>query len=78
MQGRDRYNPNQALLMILLTRKAEFSSSHYYWSEQLSAEATGVTLGKASRPVAVTSAEVPTPTQRPVDRALPARGLRMR
>src|SRR5580698_761327 len=34
---------NGCLLMILLTRKAEFSSSHYYWSDQLS-EAENVRL----------------------------------
>ena len=47
-------------------------------SGQLSAEATGAALGETSRPAAVTSAEAPRPTQRPADRTLPARGLRMR
>src|SRR5277367_1810911 len=47
-------------------------------SGQLSAEATGAALGETSRPAAVTSAEAPRPTQRPADRTLLARGLRMR
>jgi hypothetical protein len=47
-------------------------------SGQLSAEATGAVLGETSRPAAATSAEAPWPTQRPADRTLPARGLRMR
>ena len=34
--------------MILLTRKAEFSSSHYYWSEQLSAEENVRLFGKCA------------------------------
>lgn len=34
--------------MILLTRKAEFSSSHYYWSDQLSADENLRLFGKCS------------------------------
>jgi len=34
--------------MILLTRKAEFSASHYYWSEQLSAEENLRLFGKCA------------------------------
>ena len=34
--------------MILLTRKAEFSSSHYYWSDQLSAEENLRLFGKCA------------------------------
>ena len=34
--------------MILLTRKAEFSSSHYYWSEQLSEEENLRLFGKCA------------------------------
>src|SRR6202051_2717087 len=47
-------------------------------SGQSKAWASGSTLGFTSRPVAVTSAEAPRPTQRAADRTLPARGLRMR
>jgi 6-pyruvoyltetrahydropterin/6-carboxytetrahydropterin synthase len=34
--------------MILLTRKAEFSASHYYWSDKLSAEENLRLFGKCS------------------------------
>src|ERR1700748_1595851 len=34
--------------MILLTRKAEFSSSHYYWSDQLTAEENLRLFGKCA------------------------------
>ena len=34
--------------MILLTRKAEFSSSHYYWSDHLSAEENLRLFGKCA------------------------------
>lgn len=34
--------------MVLLTRKAEFSSSHYYWSEQLSPEENLRIFGKCA------------------------------
>ena len=34
--------------MILLTRKAEFSSSHYYWSDQLSAAENVRLFGKCA------------------------------
>ena len=34
--------------MILLTRKADFSSSHYYWSDQLSAEQNVRVFGKCA------------------------------
>jgi 6-pyruvoyltetrahydropterin/6-carboxytetrahydropterin synthase len=34
--------------MILLTRKAEFSSSHFYWSDQLSAEENVRLFGKCA------------------------------
>ena len=34
--------------MILLTRKAEFSSSHYYWSDQLSADENLRLFGKCA------------------------------
>jgi 6-pyruvoyltetrahydropterin/6-carboxytetrahydropterin synthase len=34
--------------MILLTRKAEFSSSHYYWSDQLSPEENVRLFGKCA------------------------------
>ncbi len=34
--------------MVLLTRKAEFSSSHYYWSEQLSPAENLRVFGKCS------------------------------
>lgn len=34
--------------MILLTRKAEFSASHYYWSEKLSAEENLRLFGKCA------------------------------
>lgn len=34
--------------MILLTRKAEFSAAHYYWSEHLSAEENFALFGKCS------------------------------
>jgi 6-pyruvoyltetrahydropterin/6-carboxytetrahydropterin synthase len=34
--------------MILLTRKAEFSASHYYWSEELSPEENLRLFGKCS------------------------------
>jgi 6-pyruvoyltetrahydropterin/6-carboxytetrahydropterin synthase len=34
--------------MILLTRKAEFSSSHYYWSDQLSADENVRLFGKCA------------------------------
>ena len=34
--------------MILLTRKAEFSASHYYWSGQLSAEENVRQFGKCA------------------------------
>ena len=35
-------------LMILLTRKAEFSAAHYYWSDQLSAEENVRLFGKCA------------------------------
>jgi 6-pyruvoyltetrahydropterin/6-carboxytetrahydropterin synthase len=38
----------ESLLMILLTRKAEFSSAHYYWSDQLSAEENVRLFGKCA------------------------------
>lgn len=34
--------------MILLTRKAEFSASHYYWSDKLSAEENLRLFGKCA------------------------------
>ena len=34
--------------MILLTRKAEFSASHYYWSDRLSAEENLRLFGKCA------------------------------
>ena len=34
--------------MILLTRKAEFSASHYYWSDQLSPEENVRLFGKCA------------------------------
>jgi 6-pyruvoyltetrahydropterin/6-carboxytetrahydropterin synthase len=34
--------------MILLTRKAEFSASHYYWSDQLSSEENLRLFGKCA------------------------------
>ena len=34
--------------MILLTRKAEFSASHYYWNEAWSAEENARVFGKCS------------------------------
>ena len=34
--------------MVLLTRKAEFSSSHYYWSDQLSAAENVRLFGKCA------------------------------
>jgi 6-pyruvoyltetrahydropterin/6-carboxytetrahydropterin synthase len=34
--------------MILLTRKAEFSASHYYWNEAWSAEENARAFGKCS------------------------------
>ena len=34
--------------MILLTRKAEFSSSHYYWSDQLSEQENLRLFGKCA------------------------------
>jgi 6-pyruvoyltetrahydropterin/6-carboxytetrahydropterin synthase len=34
--------------MILLTRKAEFSSSHYYWSDQLSEDENLRVFGKCA------------------------------
>src|SRR5262249_55883618 len=34
--------------MILLTRKAEFSASHYYWSEKLSPEENVRLFGKCA------------------------------
>jgi len=34
--------------MILLTRKAEFSSSHYYWNEKWSAEENARVFGKCA------------------------------
>ena len=34
--------------MIYLTRKAEFSSAHYYWNEQLSAEENQRVFGKCA------------------------------
>lgn len=34
--------------MILLTRKAEFSSSHYYWSDALSPEENNRLFGKCA------------------------------
>src|SRR6201995_56378 len=34
--------------MVLLTRKAEFSSSHYYWSDQLSAAENERLFGKCA------------------------------
>ena len=34
--------------MILLTRKAEFSAAHYYWSDQLSAEENVRLFGKCA------------------------------
>ena len=34
--------------MILLTRKAEFSSAHYYWNDRLSAEENERIFGKCS------------------------------
>src|SRR3984885_12444768 len=42
-----RYNASRSS-MILLTRKAEFSSSHYYWSDQLSAEENLRLFGKCA------------------------------
>jgi 6-pyruvoyltetrahydropterin/6-carboxytetrahydropterin synthase len=34
--------------MILLTRKAEFSASHYYWNEAWTAEENGRVFGKCA------------------------------
>ena len=47
-----RYNRVHLLMdgprMILLTRKAEFSASHYYWSDQLSPEENQRVFGKCA------------------------------
>jgi len=42
-----RYNGSSSP-MILLTRKAEFSSSHYYWSDQLSPDENLRLFGKCA------------------------------
>ena len=47
-------------------------------SGQSVADATGAALGVTSRTVPTNSAEAPSPTQRPADRVLAARGLRLR
>ncbi len=50
--GHSRYTARETarwwLFMILLTRKAEFSSSHYYWSDQLSPEENVRLFGKCA------------------------------
>ena len=46
-EGVERY-PLQQEKMILLTRKAEFSASHYYWNEAWSAQENERVFGKCA------------------------------